>query len=152
MKQTGTFRRRNKTLVPNGDDACVIVEGIPENGEVLVDVRTVRSVRQLRLFWSLMTLLAENVDHLVSKDDAAYQIKIDVGEVDWFVHRASGLKFGKPRSLAFESMPQDRFNRFMERVLFVIERDYAPGCSDDFKREMYARVDGPAAIGVRRAA
>lgn len=146
MKQTGTFRRYAHTLVPNGDDARDILSSIPNHGEVLIDIRTARSVRQLRLFWSLMTLLAENIEWLASKDDAADQIKIDVGEVDWFIHHLTGVKFSKPRSLAFESMPQDRFNRFMNRVLFVIERDYAPGCSKEFQREMYARVDGPAAI------
>jgi hypothetical protein len=152
MKQTGTFRRYRWTLTPNGDDARAILDSIPEHGEVLVEIRTARSIRQLRLFWSLMTLLAENVEWLASKDDAADQIKIDVGEVDWFVHHASGVKFGKPRSIAVESMLQDRFNRFMDRILFVIERDYAPGCSEDFKREMHARVDGPSALAQSKAA
>jgi hypothetical protein len=152
VKATATFRRYHNALQPNGDDAREILASIPNNGEVLIDIRTARSIRQLRLFWSLMTLLAENVEWLQTKEAAADQIKIDCGEVDWFVHHRTGVKFGKPRSLAFESMPQDRFNRFMERVLFVIERDYAPGCSAEFKREMYARVDGPAALGERQAA
>ena len=141
MKETHTFRRHHGVLIPHGDDARAMLGRIKEGGEVLVEVRTARSVRQLRLFWALMKLLAENVEGFADRYDAAEQIKIDCGAIDWFVHHRSGVRFGRPRSIAFESMTQDRFNAFLERVLWMIETHYAPGQSEAFRREMYAMVD-----------
>lgn len=143
MKETHTFRRRGGVLAPHGPEAEAAVNRLKDGAEVLVEVRTARSVRQLRLFWSLMELLAENIEGFADKYDAAEQIKIDCGAVDWFVHHRSGVRFGRPRSIAFESMTQDRFNAFMERVLWMIETHYAPGQSEAFRQEMYQRVDGP---------
>ena len=151
MKATATFRRYHGVLSPVGEDARDVLASIKDGADVLIDVRTARSVRQLRLFWALMGLLADNIETFANKDDAADQIKLDCGAVDWFIHHRTGVRFGRPRSIAFESMTQDRFNAFMERVFWVVEAHYAPGQSEAFKREMYAMVDGPDAIGERAA-
>ena len=153
MKVSFMARRIAEGLIPLDADGRGILSAIKPGADVLIDVRTARSIKQLRLFWGLMTLLADNCDAFTDKDDAGEQIKMDVGAVDWKVHRRTGMRFGTPRSIAFESMPQHKFNRFLERVFYVIEANYMPGSSDALREQLYEIIDGPerASLG-RRAA
>lgn len=143
MKVSFPARRFRGGILPHGDDAQEMFATIKDGAEFICEVRTVRSLKQLKLFWGLMGLLAENCETFTSKDDAADNIKLDCGEVDWFVHHRTGVKFGRPRSIAFESMSQDRFNRFMNRVLFVIESEYLPGASMALMRRVYEMLKEP---------
>lgn len=141
MKVSFPARRYHNVLIPETDGGREAFGTIKDGAQVLVDVRTVRSVRQLNLYWALMTLLADNCDDFASKESASDIIKIDCGEVNYFLHPKTGEIFGSPRSIAFESMPQDRFNRFMNRVLWVIESKYLPDSSEALRKEMYRMVD-----------
>ena len=131
------FARIGKSLVPADERAEELLHGLAEGKAVMVDIERPRNPKQHKLFWALMKILRDNCAEFEGDDleEIAKQIKIDCGAVDWFVHKASGVKFGTPQSIAFASMKQEKFARFLNRAIHVITTQYLPGVSSEAVRE-----------------
>lgn len=146
-----TFRRYHHVLQPSGDEARETLEAIKNGAEVMVEVKAARNPRQHRLFFALLKLLVDNSDRFDSVPHALIEVKLACHEYDLYVS-LDGKTYYVPRSIAFHSMPQDKFKRLFDRTVFVICSKWLVGTDqDDLRREVYALIDGPQAIGERAA-
>lgn len=117
---------------------------------VICDSRSNRSLDQSALFWSLVGLLAENMDSpsLRNKDNLADAIKLRLG----FCHMFEGFDgepIKRPKSLAFGKMDQAEFNDLFRAAVEYIEAEILPGINrKDLDREWKKRLasDHPAWI------
>ena len=126
------------------------MRSLPPGKEVLVSVRTVRSIRQLRLYWALMNLLVE-FNLFPSREAASDTVKIASGHVDMRVMPVTGEVHMIPKSISFESLPQAEFNEIFETMLNVICERWLTGTAPaELRREAYAMMDGPQRVGDRK--
>lgn len=130
------FVKIGRGLFPSDERAEEILHGLPEGRAVMVEVHKPRNPKQHRLYWALVKILAENCAEFENQDleEISRQLKIDCGAVDWMVHKRTGMKFGVPQSLKFESMSQDRFKRFLDRAIYVVCSQYLPGLAEEMAR------------------
>lgn len=117
---------------------------------VLCDHKSSRSLKQSALFWSLVGLLAENMDEplLRNKDNMADAIKLRLGFCDTFMG-LDGEIIKRPKSLAFGKTGQAEFNDFFRAFVEYIETEILPGINRaDLDREWKKRLasDHPAWI------
>lgn len=139
------FVKIGKGLFPSSERAEEIMHGLPEGRAVMVSVDKPRNPRQHNLYWALVKVLMENCDEFKgwSRDAVSKQLKIDCGAVDWMVHKRTGMQFGSPQSIRWESMPQDKFKRFFDRAIHVITTQYIPNLESAVIREQVEEmVDG----------
>lgn len=144
------MRRRGMMLEPVDDVGFETLAKIPEGREIVSDVKMARNPRQLRLFWKLMDILADNVEGIPHKDAAADLVKIATHEVTILIAPDTGEVSYVPRSIAFESMSQERFNRFLERALFVITTRWISTSSEELRAEVFATIDGDQSASLGR--
>ena len=145
--------KHNGALLPADEDAAEVLRKVANGREVLVEVKTPRSVRQHRLFFGLLKLLVDNSDAFVSVDDALKRVKIACGEVDELIDAGTGQVFYTLRSIAFASCDQTRFAALFDLAVRVITERWLVGTSEaELRQRVYELVDGPAAIGRRVAA
>ena len=155
MSREGVWQKVGATsLRPASQEAADILASIKQGAEVLGRFHTARNPKQLKLYWAMCQIL---VDHCMfpTKDAADYAIKVATGHCilvtfpdDW----NSGDFHYAAKSIAFASMEQDAFNEFLNAAIEVIIERWLPGTgAEELKREIYAIVDGPSAIGERAA-
>lgn len=112
--------RRGGTLsgaFPMDDEA---IRGLPAEFTI-TGIRQRRSLPQLRMFWALMQIVAENSEQGLSKEEFAGFFKVQCG-LGAPVKSKSGKVTMVPRSIAMDKLPQDEFDRFFNRVLDLVER------------------------------
>ncbi|MDR3463299.1 MAG: hypothetical protein P4L76_13390 [Beijerinckiaceae bacterium] len=147
------MRRNGKMLEPVDDIGFETIAKIPEGREVVADVKMARNPKQLRLFWALMEVIADNVEGIPHKDAAADLVKIATHEVTTLIAPDTGEVSYIPRSIAFESMSQERFNRFLDRALFVITTRWLTGNTpQELRDRVFEIIDGPQAASLGRRA
>lgn len=145
-----SFIRRGMGMFPVDDDGEELIRAVKDGAECMGEFRPARHPKQHRLFFALLKLLVDNAEQFETIDQALVAIKVATHEVDEVIDAATGQVFYTLRSIAFESMPQDRFNRFFNRALFVITERWLIGTGvEELRREAYRLIDGLAAIGER---
>ncbi len=143
------WRKFGRALVPASDEAYEMLHLMGDRSECLGEFKFPRNLRQLRLWWALMGIL---VDHgLFEIDEAASDAtKIATGHATMVIMPDTGKVNMKPKSIAFQSMKQADFNKFMKAAINVICARWLPDWNDEaLEREVFAIVDGPSAIGQR---
>lgn len=85
-------------------------DGVP----FIAETRGARNPRQLRLWWALARLVAEQIDviEVVVSDD----LKVALGHTEMIKQRDGSHKV-MPKSIAFESMPQEDFNHLLTAAI-----------------------------------
>jgi Protein of unknown function (DUF1367) len=144
--------RRGPGLYPANEEAQQMLASLTIGKLYLGKFKTARSVKQLNLWWSLCGLLA---DHSIfpSADAASDTIKIACGHTEIRIEPDSGKVHMVPKSIAFQSLSQHAFNEIFNTALDVIVDRWMDGTqSEELRREAFARIDGPKAIGTRIAA
>ena len=107
---------------------------------VMVAIRKPRSPQQLRLWWTLVEMVAPSTDY-ETKEALAAALKIAVGAYD-VVRELDGTLTKAPKSIALGSMSQDDFNAFFEATIDAICRDVLPGVTaDELRAEVIAVLD-----------
>ena len=105
---------------------------------------TGRSVKHHRLLFAILGIARDNYDGVITLETVLQVVKIRTGCVD-----AVGLPSGEvilvPKSISFAKMGQDEFNRFFDKAVTVLCRDFVPGLAEDMaRREVERRVNtGP---------
>jgi hypothetical protein len=121
--QARCFIRRDKTLVSSDFAAEEFLAGIKNGREVVVSVRLARSPQHHRWFFSLLRKVVDNTDNLWGdEDDLLDDLKFAVGHVRRRVNLLTGEVYMVAKSINFSSMGEDKFRRFRDRCLFVIQR------------------------------
>ena len=92
-----------------------------KTGEYLsVEWAAPRNGRHHRKLFALITLITENSEIYDTKERALVAIKMAAGYFDLYVDPLTGSLEKVPRSIAYEQMEQDDFNRFYEAALHGI--------------------------------
>jgi hypothetical protein len=108
-------------------------------GQVLqIEIKMPRNVNHHRLFWALMSLVWDNMDHerYPTVEDLVAAVKISAG-LRTRLELPGGEVGFVPGSIAFSKMDQTAFAAFYDRVCDLISRHFLPGVtSEELKREV----------------
>ncbi len=88
----------------------------------LAEIKQPRNLKHHKKYWALCTLVYENSEGFTGTENVSDWLKLKVGDVD-YIEVTEERTCVKPRSINFESMDQEEFSKFWDRVLpFVCER------------------------------
>jgi hypothetical protein len=138
------WTRKGMSIVPANDAARALVAGLTEGQEYLAGwpFRKPRSLKQLRLWWSLCHLLAEH-DLFPTQEAAHVATKIATGHFSIVVAPDTRKQVLVADSIAFESMPQERFQGFFNAALKVVTERWLKGVDmAELRQAAYDRIDG----------
>lgn len=91
-------------------------------GMYMVKITKSRNLQHHNKYWSLCAMLADNFDGFISKERASTWLKYKAGEVEYVI-RTKGEVVIEPKSISFESMSQEKFEEFWEKIIpFVMEK------------------------------
>jgi hypothetical protein len=143
------WARKGLALYPASEDAEAQLRSLKSGQEVMVAIKTPRSLKQLRLWWLLMGLLVD-ADLFPTKEVASNETKIACGHCDMGVVPDTGEVRIYPKSIAIESMAHVPFCTLFEAAINVISARWMQGVTREaIKREIYATIDGPQRVGER---
>lgn len=103
-----------------------------------------RSLEQHRLLFAMIKLIIENspIEPKLTKDTVLAVLKLRSGHVK-VASLPSGEVIMFPASIAFEKLPQDRFNVWFEKALDIMCRDFVPNLPvETARREITAIAEG----------
>lgn len=135
-----------KGFIPMDDDGLEIVQAATKSGKpVMISVHTARNTKHHRLLFAVFQKLVEggvidwDVDRFIDWAKSA------AGLVEtWWDHK--GRVQYRPKSISFESMSQDQFTRFFDRVIYqIFRRLLGDGRSEGwkaFRDEIVEMIDG----------
>jgi hypothetical protein len=107
------------------------------NGELVsVEIKKSRNIKHHRMFWALMSIVHENMDHerYPTVEDLTSAVKISAG-LRTRIELPNGEVGFIPGSIAFHKMDQTAFSEFYERVCDLIAKHFLPGVTSDALRE-----------------
>lgn len=110
----GLWARNGALAVPMDDRSREFLLSITEGSPFIADTHGARNPKQLRLWWALCRLVAEQFD--VTEDSISDDLKIALGHTET-VKRYDGSTRLKPKSIAFESMPQELFSNLLTAAI-----------------------------------
>lgn len=95
----------------------------------VVEVKRARNARQLALYWALCGLVADHSDAYQDKEQVSFVFKIATGHTMPVIGHDKRT-YWQPRSIAFDKMSQDDFNRFLSRCIDVVVTKLLPQVTD----------------------
>lgn len=107
------------------------------NGElVTVEFRKSRNIKHHRMFWALMSIVHQNMDHdrYPTVEDLTSAIKIAAG-LRTRIELPNGEVGFIPGSIAFHKMDQAAFSEFYDRVCDLIAKHFLPGVESEALKE-----------------
>jgi len=93
------------------------IDRTKQGGYISVEWASPRYGRHHRKLFALISLIVENSDIYDTKERALVAIKLASGYFDLYVDPVTGSLEKVPRSISYESMEQDDFNRFYEAAI-----------------------------------
>lgn len=126
------------------DPACLMdLDGIPNGTAVTVDVKRPRNVNHHRLFFSLLSICHDQVDHAKwpTRENLLDTVKIALGITEPLV-MLDGTVVARPGSISFASMDQDAFAAFFNRFCDLVCRIIIPGMDPGALRDQVAEMVG----------
>lgn len=116
----GLWRRVGNTAVPADARSLAFLQARKDGAVFVADTNGARNPKQLNLWWALCALVCEAED-LPNPEKVSTDLKIALGHVDTHVDRMGDVHL-IPKSIAFESMPQEEFDQLFRAALDVIAR------------------------------
>lgn len=99
-----------------------------------------RSNAQLRLYWSLLNVVCENLDQPMEPEDLHTWLKMRLG-LTVEIRQRNGDVFEVPRSVAFDRMEHGEFTKYFDRVKRLLVERVIPGVkSETLEREALAML------------
>lgn len=114
-----TFIKQGIVLAPCDEDGREIMAAIKDGRQVIVHVHTARNPRHHRQLFLLLRKCIDAGAWEGDEESLLTWLKIGTGLVDTALG-PNGKPYYIPRSIAFESMAQDRFARWYDRAVFLI--------------------------------
>ncbi len=115
------WRRQGNVAIPVGEESLEALHAQKDGKEFIAETRGARNLPQLRMFWALCQILAENDPKSPTKDVAKQNILWALHHVDIWVDR-SGISHLETKSISFESMTQEEFNPFFQKAIELISQ------------------------------
>lgn len=138
------FKRRGNSLVAVDAEGLELLAPIRDGREVMVSVKVARNPKHHRLLMAMLGLIVKRAGAFDNHDNALVALKVACGLVDPYIDAQSGKTYFVPRSIAFESMSQDKFIDFFDRAVFVITtRWFPPGTKEEDVRAELERMAEP---------
>lgn len=131
IKQLGSLR-------PCDEAGQSALSKIAEGDTVMIETKRPRNLQHHRMFWALMTIVHDNMDHerYPTVEDLVAAIKIAAG-LRTRIDLPTGESGYIPGSIAFHKMNQDEFSSFYDRVCDLISKHFLPGVdTEDLRREV----------------
>jgi hypothetical protein len=113
------WQRNGNTAVPVGQESLDALHCHPDGKEFIAETRGARNLNQLRMFWALCQIVAENDPKVSTKDVAKRNILWALNYVSLWIDRSEKAHV-ETASIAFESMTQEEFNPFFQRAIELI--------------------------------
>jgi hypothetical protein len=123
-----------------------VLDKIGRGDIVMVEVKKPRNVQHHRLYWALVGLVHDNLDHELYKTPEALSeaIKVAAGICTRFELPSGEVGF-IAGSIAFHNMDQTTFAAFYERVCDLVAKHFLPGVNtDDLRREVSMMIGAAA--------
>lgn len=120
------MQRRGSFLAPAAPMDGEALEAFPTGKNLRVAITQPRSIKQHRLYFAMLNLVAENMATEVTSDALHEWVKLRCG-VSVAIPLKSGAVDLVAGSIAFDKMDQDQFNRFFERAATLIVTHLIPG-------------------------
>src|ERR1700688_5049392 len=136
------MRREGSHLVPADSVSAEMMEEIPLNTGLMVEVRVPRNLRQFRLAWALASIVSKSVDYLPDRETAMSWLKIKSRHVRMIVDSKTGEVAIVPKSIAFASLDQASFARVLNRMVYVTITDIIPGLEGSSLRAELEKIVG----------
>lgn len=136
--------RRGSFLQPETPLDGELLAEYPAAKRLRVALTQPRSNPHLRLYWSMLRLVVDNLDTPVTTEALHEWVKLKCG-VSVAIPLRSGAVDHVPGSVAFDKMDQDQFNRFFDRAMGLIVEHLIPGLSKGrLESEARAMLGWPA--------
>ena len=87
--------------------------------DFIAETHGARNIKQLRMFFALCEILADNDTKCSTKDIAKQNLLWALNYVDLWVDRSNKVHV-QTKSIAFESMTQEEFNQFFQRAIELV--------------------------------
>lgn len=117
-------------LVPDDARSEALLKQVKPGRPMMVKTKSARNPKQHRLLWALAAKIAENVERFTDAEHVVHELKLHTGHVERKQINVPGLGvvFQEwPKSIAYESMPQEEFAIWFEKVLAYVASDIWPG-------------------------
>lgn len=129
-------------LWPADDDGRAMLRAMPATKEVMVHLHAPRNPRHHRLLFALLRMVIDGGAWEGDEESLLDAIKMETRLVRP-VARINGEIVLVPRSIAFESMDQEHFNRWFERAVFVIASTLLGGMDwEELRDQVIEAADG----------
>lgn len=117
---TSIWRREGDTLVPADDDALAELHAHEDGKELMVTLKGARNIKQHRLFFSLVRIVAANDDTYNGNELAARKdMLLKAGHVNYWIDR-DGHGHVEIKSISFASMTQAEFNPLFQVCVNIV--------------------------------
>lgn len=116
-----TYRKTLFGFVPVSDDATEFHGKTKLGQEIRLDGSRSRSVPQHRLFWKMLSVVAENSEAFDNAEGVHLAIKAALGHGKWIDVGGSRPLF-IPDSTGFAAMKQDEFQRYFDEARTVVRK------------------------------
>lgn len=103
--------RKGQSFVPSTQDGRDFLNRVAHGGDVMISVTTARNIRQFNLFWALCEIVADHFE--ITKEAAKEELCTRTGHVEPVFYSDGSMRL-RPKSIAFENMPQDAFDPFFK--------------------------------------
>ncbi|WP_341893789.1 hypothetical protein [Ferrovibrio terrae] len=113
---------------------------------VMVEIKRPRNIKHHRLYWALVGLVWENLDHerYPTPDSLHAAFKVCLG-IRTEITMPGGTIAYIPGSISFEKMDQAEFSAFYDRVCDLIAKHFLPGVTNKELRAEICSMTGTAA-------
>lgn len=87
-----------------------------------IEFSSPRNGPQHRKLFALLNLIAENSDELDTTEKALYALKLVLGHCDPMVNPSTGEIVPFPRSISYENLEQDDFDKFYAEAMDAVSQ------------------------------
>jgi len=131
--------RRGQGWLPANDDAIKVRDRMDQGEIAWFKPLRVRCPKDLRRYWALMTMCADNCERIEmphggvmliqSKEDVSDAVKICSGHCTTIFDMDGKPVYQIPKSISFENMEQNEWDQFWPKVVDVVMERVMPGIS-----------------------
>jgi len=118
MTSKAVFKKNGRGLWAQCDASQEILAAIKDGKDVVVSVHAPRNPQFLRLYWAVLTDIADSGAWEWDADLLDEWIKRRLGYLR--VIEVNGERIVKTKSIAMESMGADKFRKFFDRAMFYV--------------------------------
>lgn len=104
------------------------LQAISMDAEVVGELSSDKNLKALRYLWALVTVVANNSEMFLDKDDAMEQLKIQARHAKWVVDPET--KKLERRAKSLKRLSDQALQRLIKRFKFIITTQVMPGIDD----------------------